>query len=130
MKLLRPFFAVLLAAFVFTVAALAADISGKWKWTSVTKAGGPAEVVAALVLKDGVLTGTVTGRQGPASIADATFKGGAVAFTVTRTSGSSTVVFKYSGQMSGDVITGTIAKSSPGKDTPSTKTEWKATRVK
>jgi len=130
MKLLRAFFAALLAAFVFTVAAQAADISGSWKWTSVTKTGGPAEVVAALVLKQGALTGTVTGRQGPADIADATFKDGAVAFTVTRTSGTSTVVFKYSGQMSGDAITGSIEKSGPNKDTPNTKTEWKATRVK
>jgi len=130
MKFLRPFFAALLAAFFFTVAAHAADIAGNWKWTSVTKAGGPAEVVAALVLKEGVLTGTVTGRQGPANIADATFQGGAVAFTVTRTSGPSTVVFKYSGHVSGDVITGTIEKSGPGKDATSTKTDWKATRVK
>jgi hypothetical protein len=129
MKLLRVLLAAFAAALV-TVAAHAADIAGNWKWTSVSKSGGPAEVIAALALKAGVLTGTVTGRQGPATIADATFKDDNVAFTVTRSSGTSTVVFKYSGHVSGDTLTGTIEKTGPTKDAPVTKTEWKATRVK
>ncbi len=93
----------------------------------MTKSGGPSEVVAALVLKDGVLTGTVTGRQGPAEIAGASLKGDLITFTVTRSSGNVTVVFNYSGQLSGDTITGTIEKTTVGGAAPA-KTDWKATR--
>ena len=127
MKSSRSLFAALAAVSVFAVSAFAADLSGNWKWNSVTKSGGPSEVVAALVLKDGVLTGTVTGRQGPAEIADASLKGDLVTFTVTRSSGNMTVVFKYSGQLNGDTITGSIEKTTVGGAAP-TKTDWKATR--
>jgi hypothetical protein len=129
MKTSRNLLTAFLAVFVLTATALAADPTGQWKWTSVTKTGGPSEVVAALVVKDGVLTGTVTGRQGPAEISEASLKGDVVAFSVTRSSGNMTVVFKYSGQVSGDTLTGTIEKTSTGGAAP-TKTDWKATRGK
>lgn len=130
MKTTRALLTAFFAVSVLTVTAFAADLNGSWKWTSVTKTGGPAEVTAALVLKDGKLTGTVTGRQGPADIANATVNGNQVAFTVTRSSGEVTVIFKYTGQLNGDTITGSIEKSGMKKDAPPTKTDWKATRVK
>ena len=124
--LLTAFFAV---SFL-SVAALAADVAGSWKWTSVTKTGGASEVTAKLAMKDGVLTGSVTSRQGPADITDATFKDGVVAFTVTRASSpTSLVVFKYSGTVEGDTILGTIERSGPNPG-PATTTDWKATRTK
>lgn len=129
MKTSRFFLSALFAVSVLATAALAADPSGTWKWTSVTKTGGPSEVTAVLELKKGVLTGTVAGRQGPAEIADATVKGDEVSFTVTRTSGIATVVFKYTGTVTDDGITGTIERTGPGDAKP-TKSDWKATRAK
>ena len=82
------------------------------------------------MLTAGALTGVVAGRQGPAAIGDAIFKDGVVAFTVTRGTPETQVVFKYSGKFDGDTITGTIEKPAPQKDAPPVKTEWKATRTK
>jgi hypothetical protein len=130
MKTLRSFLAAFFAVSVLTATAFAADPSGTWKWTSVTTHGGPAEVTAVLKVKAGALTGTVTGRQGPAEIADASVNGSQITFTVTRTSGIATVVFKYTGEMAGDTIIGTIERTGPTVDTPPTKTDWKATRTK
>jgi redox-regulated HSP33 family molecular chaperone len=129
MKTPRFLLTALVAVSVLTVTALAADLTGNWKWTSVNKKSGPAEVVAALVQKDGKLTGTVTGRQGPADITNATISGNQVKFTVARSTGEVTVTFKYSGQVNGDTITGTIEKSGTTKDAPATTSDWKATRV-
>lgn len=129
MKTPRTLLAALFAVSALTATAFAANPAGTWKWTSMTKTGGPSEVTAVLVLKVGVLTGTVTGRQGPADIGDATVKGDAISFTVTRTSGIATVVFKYTGTLAGDTITGTIERTGPA-DAPPTKTDWKAMRAK
>jgi hypothetical protein len=130
MKNPRTFLAAFVAVSVLTVTAFAANISGTWKWTSVNKKSGPAEVTAVLVMKEGKLTGTVTGRQGPADITETILNGNQISFTVVRTSGDVTVTFKYSGQISGDTITGTIEKSGATKDAPATTSDWKATRVK
>src|SRR3954462_2592838 len=116
MKTPRALLTALFAVSVLTATAFAADISGHWKWTSVNKKSGAAEVTAALVLKDGKLTGTVTGRQGPGDISDATVSGNQVNFTVVRSAGDKKVVFKYSGQVNGDTITGTIEKSGATPD--------------
>ncbi len=129
MKTTRSLLTALVAVSVLAATSLAADLTGNWKWTSVNKKSGPAEVTATLVLTDGKLTGTVTGRQGPAEITDATVSGNQVNFTVVRTAGEVAVTFKYSGQVSGDTITGTIEKSGATKDAPPTKSDWKATRV-
>lgn len=128
MKTPRYLLTALLAVSVLTVTAFAADLSGKWKWISTTKAGGPSDVIADLVLKGGVVTGTVTTRQGPATITDGSLQGTVVAFTVTRSSGASTAVLKYSGQLAADTITGTVERTS--SDTPApAKKDWFATRV-
>ena len=114
MKTLRAFATICLASALLALSAHAADLSGTWKWTSSTKSG-PAEITAVLLLKDGALTGTVTGRQGPAEISEASVKDGMVAI-------------KYQGKIDGDAITGTIERPGPNGAAP-TKTEWKATRA-
>jgi hypothetical protein len=127
MKSLRSLITAVLAVSVFTVAALAADLSGNWKWTAQGR-NGPMEATAKFLLKDGALTGTVSGRMGDTAIGDASFKDGTVAFTVTREFNGNTFVIKYAGKFEGDTITGTIER--PGRDGGDpTKTEWKATRV-
>ena len=127
MKNLARFAAALLAASTLTISAYASDLTGSWKWTAQGR-NGPMEVTAKLVLKDGVLTGTVAGRNGDTPIGDATLQDGQVAFTVTREFNGNKFVIKYEGRFDGDTITGTIER--PGRDGGApTKTEWKATRA-
>ncbi len=87
------------------------------------------ESTVKLTLKDGTLTGTISGRMGDTAIGNATFKDDTVAFTVTREFNGNTFVFKYEGKLEGDTITGTIERPGRGGGAP-TKSEWKATRVK
>ena len=119
--------AAFLAASVLTLSAFAADISGKWKWTAQGR-NGPMETIATLALKDGALTGTVSGRMGDAPIGDASLKDGKVAFTVTREFDGNKFVIKYEGKFEGDTITGTIERPGRDGDAP-VKLEWKATRA-
>ncbi len=127
MKILPKLAAAFLAASAFTLSAFAADISGHWKWTTQGR-NGPQEVTSTLTLKDGALTGSVSGRMGDAPIGDATFKDGQVAFTVTREFNGNKIVVKYQGKFEGDTIIGTIVR--PGRDGDGPLTlEWKATRV-
>ena len=128
MKTLRHLAAAFLAASVLTLSAFAADVTGAWNWTQQGR-NGPQEASAKLVLKDGVLTGTVAGRNGDTPIGDASLKDGHLAFTVTREFNDNKFVFKYEGQLEGDTIVGTIER--PGRDGGApTKSEWKATRGK
>jgi hypothetical protein len=86
------------------------------------------ESTAKFTLKDGALTGTVSGRMGDAPIGDASFKEGKVAFTVTREFDGNKIVIKYQGKFEGDTITGTIERPGRDGDAPVT-LEWKATRA-
>lgn len=127
MKTLRSLITAVLAVSVLTIAAFAADVSGNWKWTAQGR-NGPMEATAKLLLKDGALTGTVSGRMGETAIGDASFKDGNLAFTVTREYNGNKIVIKYEGKFAGDTITGTIER--PGRDGGApTKTEWQAIRV-
>ena len=127
MKTLRTFTTVCFAVAFLTVAARAADLSGNWKWTSQSSSG-PVQMSATLLHKDGALTGTVTGRQGPAEIGEASIMGSVVAFTVIRGVAPNIVTFKYTGTIAGDTITGTILRSVDG--TPPREVVWKAERAK
>jgi len=127
MKTLRLVLAAFVAASVLTVAARAADLSGNWNWTSQSTKG-PVQMSATLVQKDGDLTGTVTGRQGPAEISAASIKAGEVTFTVVRGVAPNMVTFTYTGTIAGDTITGTIERTTGGGKP--FKSEWKASRVK
>lgn len=127
MKHLRNLFAAVAAVFLLSGAARAADLSGQWKWIMQNRSG-PQEVHATFALKDGVLTGTVSGRLGDAPIGDATVRDGQVHFTVTREVNGGKIVIKYDGKLAGDTITGTIER--PGRDGDAALIlEWKATRV-
>lgn len=128
MKTSRSLLAAFVAVSVLTLTAFAADLTGKWTWPSMSKATGPSEIVATLVVNNGVISGTVTSRQGTADITEGSLKGDLLTFTAVRISGNSPATFNYSGQVSGDTITGTIEKTSTG-GTPA-KTDWKATRAK
>lgn len=127
MKTLRNLTMAFFATSLLTVATFAADISGSWKWTAPGR-NGSMETTAKLELKDGALTGTVSGRMGDSPIGNASFKDDHVAFTVTREFNGNQFVIKYEGKLEGDTITGTIER--PGRDGGApTKVDWKATRV-
>jgi hypothetical protein len=128
MKTYQKLCAAFLAVCFMTVSAFAADASpaGNWKWTQQGR-NGAQEMTAKLELKDGKLTGTVTSPQGDVAIGDATFKDGAIAFTVTREFNGNKRVSKYTGKVEGDSIKGSL--ESPGRgDAPPTKADWMAKR--
>lgn len=134
MKTLRNLCTAFIVVSILTLTAHAADLAGNWKWTSVSKSGGSSEITAVLQVKDGIITGTVTGRQGPADISDGMIKDDTITFSVVRTVSTGigskttgTVTFTYTGKLAGDTITGTLER--PGKELGSvTKTDWKAMR--
>jgi hypothetical protein len=130
MQTLRhPVVAALSAALLLAGSALAADLTGSWKWTTQNR-NGPQEVHATFVVKDGVLSGTVSGRMGDAPIGDASFQNGRIRFTVTREFNGNTVVIKYDGRFADDTITGTIERPGFNEHDAPMLLEWKATRVK
>lgn len=126
MEIRRLLTAAVLAAFVLTPAARATDLTGYWKWISLGPSGS-VRMSATFVHKDGKLTGTVTGRQGPAKISNASIKDDVVTFTVTRGVTPNRVTFTYTGRITGDTITGTIEKDAESAS-PS-KSNWRARRV-
>ena len=137
MKSLLKYLAAFGVACLLTVSALAADATpaGTWKWTVPGRDGGPGfDQTLKLDLKDGQLTGTLVGGQGPGgqmpdvAIADASYKDGAVAFSVTREFNGNKRTTKYAGKLDGDTITGSSER--PGRDGGVQKREWVATRAK
>lgn len=135
MKTLRKLTAALAAFCFLAVAAFAADASpaGTWKWTQQGRQGQGMERTLKLELKDGKLSGTVLGTQGgqfqipDTAIADATFKDGVIAFTVTNEFNGNKRTSKYEGKLAGDTITGTIER--PGRDGQTQKNDWVAKRA-
>lgn len=135
MKPLHYLVAAMAAVFLsVSVHAASADPSGTWKWTQQGRNGGSGfEQTLKLELKDGKLTGTMLGGQTPrgtmpdVAIGDASFKDGAIAFSITREFNGNKMVFKYEGKLEGDTIKGTSER--PGRDGgQSQKREWIAKR--
>jgi hypothetical protein len=122
------FLIAVLAACCLCLVASAADPSGTWTWQSPGRGGQTRTSTLKLALKDGALSGTVSGfRGGQNAISDASFKDPAVAVTVKITFGDNEFVIKYAGKLSGDTITGTIEV--PGRDGGEPrKMPWKAKR--
>jgi len=125
------------AAFLFgmmgivgvAVAADKNDPTGTWKWKS--KFGkNEVERTMKLELKDGKLTGTVSGGGKAATdnkIEDATFKDGEVSFSVTTERKGNKFTTKYTGKVDEDTIKGSITTDFNGKEN---KQDWEAKRVK
>lgn len=129
MNSLRPMLAAVIAAFALTASAIAADIAGAWTWTMQNRRG-PQEVNATFALKDGVLTGTVTGRLGEVAIGDASLKDDKVHFTVTREINGAKIVMNCDGKFEGDTNTGKLERPGFNEYDAPMVLDWKATRVK
>jgi hypothetical protein len=137
MKSYRKLIAAFFAALFVTAVAFAADASpaGTWKWTLPGRGDRPGfEQTLVLDVKDGQLTGTVKGGQGPmgeipdVAISEASYKDGMVKFAVTREFGERKFTTKYEGKLDGDTIKGTAERA--GRDGEMRKNDWTATRAK
>jgi len=141
MKMKMKMFA--LVAFVVGLVGIAqaADPTGTWSWKAKAgKDGKEVERTMKLELKDGKLTGTVSGfgggkggkggkgkGGGDNKIDDGKFEKDEISFTVTREFGRNKIVTKYNGKVTDDTIKGTIVTDFDGKEN---KSEFEAKRVK
>ena len=113
----------------FSGLSLAEDVNptGTWKW-SVTFNDQTREVTLKLKLEGDKLTGSMLGRNNQEiPIADASYKGGEIAFTVTRERNGQKFVTKYKGKVSADTI---IGKFEMERDGQKVERDWEAKREK
>jgi hypothetical protein len=96
---MRPVRRVVLAC-VLALAALAADVSGKWKAEFTTPDGTPRVNTFTLKADGSTVTGTVAGSQDETPIRNGKIEGDTVSFTADRPFGT----FTYKGKVSGDEI--------------------------
>jgi hypothetical protein len=105
----------------------AEDPNGTWKWTVMFN-NQSREQTLKLKLEGDKLTGALVGRNNQETpIANATYKEGEIAFTVTRERGDQKFTTKYTGKLSGDTIKGK-QESERGGQTRSV--DWEAKRAK
>jgi opacity protein-like surface antigen len=101
-------------ALVFTFAAMAADVTGKWVAEQPGRNGGPPRQTTFDLKQDGSkLTGSMTGGMGrgggggaPAAIeiTDGKVDGDKVSFTIKRETPNGPMEMKYNGTVSGDEL--------------------------
>ena len=84
---------------VFTFAAFAADVTGKWT-AMVPGRNGEQQTTFTLKQQGDILTGTVSGRQGERPIAEGKVTGDTITFSVDSQRGKQT----YTGKISGGEI--------------------------
>jgi hypothetical protein len=109
-----------------TVAALAADVSGKWVFEQAGRQGGnPVQVTLTLKAEGSKLSGTVVrpGRNGnmEAQISEGKVDGNNISFKTSQDMGGNTIVTEYTGTLSGDDLKLKITR--PGRDGSPTTTE-------
>jgi len=129
MKLLRAFFATLFAVALLNGLALAADPTGTWKWSFSGPNGRTIDSTLKLELKEGKLTGTISGFRGDSPISEGTYQEDTVTFAVVRERDGQKRVSKYQGKVEGDTIKGTVEMPSREGGEPR-KMDWTAQRAK
>ena len=128
MKSFRMMSAAFAAVCLTSVLAFAGDPTGIWKWTLPGRDGQPREFTLKLELKDGQLTGSMSGFRGETSLSDASFKDDQIAFSVVREFNGNKLETKYQGKLDGDTLKG--SSEGTGRDGQVTKREWTAMRAK
>jgi hypothetical protein len=117
----------LVIALSAAAAALAADPTGTWKWTTRSP-NGDIETTLKLESIDGKLAGAYSNQFGDTAISNPSLQGDVIAFEVVRDFGGNKYVVKYYGKLEGDTIEGTI--EAPGHDGgKALKLDWKAKRT-
>jgi hypothetical protein len=112
---------------VAATAALAADPTGLWKW-STKSPNGEIETSLKLESNDGKLSGAYSNQFGDTTITNPSFKDDVLSFEVVRDFNGAKFVVKYQGKLDGDTIKGTI--EAPGRDGGAPmKLDWNAKRA-
>jgi hypothetical protein len=107
--------------------AVAADVTGTWKWT-VEFNGNTMERAVKLKQDGDKLTGAYIGREGQETpIEDGKVSGDMVSFKVTREFNGNKFVINYSGKVSGDSIKG---ETKFERDGETMTRDWEAKRDK
>jgi hypothetical protein len=106
-------------------AALAADVSGKWKAEFKTPDGQTFESTFDFKVSGGTLTGTVASQMGESAISEGKVNGDEIAFAVVRKRDDGEFKMNYKGKVSGDEIKLTISIAEMDRTF-----EMTATRVK
>jgi hypothetical protein len=114
-------------ALAVTTAALAADPTGLWKWSTHSPNGDIATTLK-LEAKDGKLTGAYSNQFGDTMISNVSFQDDVLAFEVVREFGGGKFVVKYHGKLNGDTIKGTLEAPGPDGGEPM-KLDWNAQRA-
>ena len=96
--------------------AWAADVSGKWVAQVPGRDGQTREQTFNFKVEGGKLTGTASGMQGDAPIADGKVNGDEISFTQTFSFNGNDVKLVYKGKVSGDEIK--FTRSREGSDRP------------
>jgi hypothetical protein len=105
----------------------AVNVDGKWKWNYKTRDGQETEVYVKLKRDGEKLTGAYFARDGKETpIENGKINGDQLTFDVNREVGDQKMLFKYSGKISGDTITGKIVF---GREKPLPH-DWEAKREK
>ena len=89
---------------VFSAAALAADISGKWKAEVPGRDGTPREQTFNFKVEGDKLTGTVSGMRGDSEITDGKVSGDDISFTVIRKFQDREIKQQYTGKVEGNEL--------------------------
>lgn len=106
-------------------AALAADVSGKWKAEFKTPDGQTFESTFDFKVSGGTLSGTVSSQMGESTISEGTVSGDEIAFAVVRKREDNEFKMNYKGKVSGDEMKLTITIAQMDRTF-----EMTATRVK
>jgi hypothetical protein len=101
-----------------SLAAFAADVTGKWTFEQQGRGGNPTTVTLNLKADGGKLTGSVIrpGRNGnmEAQISDGKIDGSSISFKTSQQMGDNTITTEYTGTINGDSISLKITR--PGRD--------------
>jgi opacity protein-like surface antigen len=106
-------------------AALAADVSGKWKAEFKTPDGQMFVTNFDFEVSGGTLTGTVSSQMGESKISEGTVNGDEISFVVVRKREDNEFKMNYKGKVSGDEMKLTITMAQMDRTF-----EMTATRVK
>ena len=101
---------------LLSLAALAADVTGKWTAQVPGRGGQTREQTFNFKVDGATLTGTVSGRMGDMPIAEGKIDGDTISFTQTMEFGGNSVKLIYKGAVSGDEIK--FTRQRDGSDQP------------
>ncbi len=89
---------------LLTIAAFAADVTGKWAADVPSRGGNTQKITIDLKADGDKVTGTISNPQGEMAITDGKVSGDTVTFSVTREMQGNTVKINYTGKLAGDEI--------------------------